>query len=316
MILPTLEILAYLILVAGVYLFRLSYLGWFGPYLLAFVIAAPLLMLFLSLNAMLRVRAELIAPPRCGKGERASLYVRLKGLWLLPLPGLNLRIEIENRFAGKTWQETIRCRNVCNGDLELELPTELCGCLRCRITRFEVRDLSGLFLLRKKGEWKARCTVMPKPCAPQLPLDLQAALNARVVLKPKYGGGYSEDHELREYRPGDTVNSIHWKLSSKTDSVIVREPLVNANTDVFLVLSRTDADDRGLEVLYWLSLELCSREIPHLIVADSLYTVSNESESANAIAGLLSQPRREPCPFDPAKARAVFHILGGEVRWQ
>ena len=48
MILPTLEILAYLILVAGVYLFRLSYLGWFGPYLLAFVIAAPLLMLFLS----------------------------------------------------------------------------------------------------------------------------------------------------------------------------------------------------------------------------------------------------------------------------
>lgn len=35
------------------------------------------------------------------------------------------------------------------------------------------------------------------------------------------GGSY----ELREYRDGDTLKQVHWKLSAKLDRLMVREPL-------------------------------------------------------------------------------------------
>ena len=42
--------------------------------------------------------------------------------------------------------------------------------------------------------------------------------------KPKSGGGFSDFYELREYRQGDSLKNIHWKLSSKYDDLIVKEP--------------------------------------------------------------------------------------------
>ena len=109
------------------------------------------------------------------------------------------------------------------------------------------------------------------------------------------------------------MNSIHWKLSSKTDEVIVREPLISANQDIYLILGRIGKEDRGLELLYWLSLELCARELPHTFVADSLYDVGNEAEGVEALCTILAKPMDKPCPFDPAGARCVFLITDGEV---
>ena len=136
------------------------------------------------------------------------------------------------------------------------------------------------------------------------------------ILKPKYGGGFAEDHDLRPYRPGDTANSIHWKLSSKLDEPIVREPLIPENSTIFIVLSRVGEGDRGLEVLRWLSRKLTELDEPHVIVADSLYPVGNEEETDDAVASILSWPLREPCGFDANGARCIFTISAGEVRWQ
>ena len=143
--------------------------------------------------------------------------------------------------------------------------------------------------------------------------DLDSVLETAPVLSPKYGGGYSEEHELREYRPGDAGNSIHWKLSSKTDELIVREALERENDRIFLVLSRVGAGDRGLEVLFWLSSELCRRELSHTIVADRLYEVANESDAVEAMCALLASPIGEPRRFDASMARCIFRISSGEV---
>ena len=46
---PTLQLFLYLAAIALAYLFRLSYLGWFGQYLLAAVIFVPILLLLVWL---------------------------------------------------------------------------------------------------------------------------------------------------------------------------------------------------------------------------------------------------------------------------
>ena len=310
---PTLSFFFYLLILGVVWLFRMAYIGWMGPFLFACVLVVPLFLLVLSLPSMLLLRLKLEVQPTLTRGRPAKLLVHFRSPALLPLRRVSLWLEVENRFASDVKKNRFHYVGLVSSRGELSLPTDLCGQLVCRITRVECRDLLGLIALRKACPAPAVCTVLPEAKGPDLPPDLDLALDSAVQLKPKYGGGYSEEHDLREYRPGDTINSIHWKLSSKTDEVIVREPLVNANQDVYVVLGRIGKADRGLEVLYWLSLELCAREISHVIVADSLYEVGNETGTTDAMCTILANPMDKPCPFNPVGSRCVFLITDGEV---
>ncbi len=310
---PTLSFFFYLLILGAIWLFRISYVGWLGPFLFSCVLWIPLALLLLSLPSMLRLRLEIKSEATLTRNSAGKFQVLFRSPSLLPLRKVSLWLEVENRFTGEVKKDSFHYFGIVSSQGELPLPTEFCGQLVCRLTRVECRDLLGLFALRKKCPAPLICTVLPELKAPDAPPDLDLALETSSQLKPKYGGGFSEEHDLREYHPGDTVNSIHWKLSSKTDKVIVREPLVSANQDVFLVLGRIGKEDRGLEVLYWLSLELCRRELAHIIVADSLYDVGNESEATDALCTILANPMDKPCPFDASSARCVFLITDGEV---
>lgn len=304
----------YLALLAGAYVFKLAYIGWFGPYLMGALCVLPPLLLLLSLASMLSLRAEISAPDRVSQGSDSELCVLFKTRALLPLSRVNIRLQLENRYDGEVNKTKYSYAGVLSSTGRIPLPTGLCGMICISVTRLECRDLLGLFVIRRRCTAKAVCTVLPDPAAPDKCPDIDACLDSAVQLKPKYGGGYAEEHELREYRPGDTVNAIHWKLSAKSDQVIVREALEQVNNQVFLVLSRPGENDRGLSCLYWLSLQLCQREIPHVIVSGKMYPVGNEDESTAALCALLSAPLSPPCRFDPSQARCVFTLSDGEVR--
>ena len=299
--------------IAGAYIFRLAYIGWFGPYLVVVVAAAPLLLFLLSLPSMGALHLSLSAPSRCIRGSGAQLRVDFQTRSHMPISCVMVTIQIENRFTGELSSQTYKFRGILSCNSYLPLPTGDCGLLVCRISGWECRDLLGIFSIRRRSDALAKCAVLPEPFQPDTPLNMDAAMNSAVQLKPKYGGGYSEEHDLRAYQPGDTVNSIHWKLSSKTDTVIVREPLICENNEVYLVLAQVGANDRGLEALYWLSLELCQMEIPHIIVSAHQYPVGNEEEAQEALASILSAPISPPCPFDRSLARCVFILSDGEV---
>ena len=305
--------LSYISALILAWFFRLSYRGWVAPVLFWAMIAAPLLILLLSLPAMLSMKLELEAKSTVTRGQAAEIKLRFASRSFLPTGALYLRIAVENRFTGETTTYNPRYYNIRSGSASFAIPTAACGTLFIRVQRWYCLDLLGLLKIRKPAPDPICCTVMPTPREPDSPLDFEAALQTQACLIPKYGGGFAEEHDLREYRPGDMSNSIHWKLSSKTDKLIVREALEEANKDIFLVLSKAGKDDRGLELLYWLSLELLKRELPHRIAADSLYTIGNEADCMAAFSCLLSSPMGAPCPFDPSLARRVFRIEAGEV---
>ena len=313
---PILHLIGYLLLVGGAWLFRASYIGWLGPYVFTAAIVLPLVILLVSLPSMMGLRITLLTPSRVIRGNPASLTVDFHNPRLLPVHSITLHLEIHNRYTGERSRQNYIFRNLESSQSELPLNTEFCGELECSVLRFECRDALGIFSIRRRGSSVALCTVMPQAMESDQPVNFEASLKQSTILKPKYGGGFAEDHDLRQYRPGDTTNSIHWKLSSKMDEPIVREPLIPENSTVFIVLSRVGEGDRGLEVLRWLSRKLIELDEPHTIVADSLYPVSNEEQSDDAVASLLSWPLREPCGFDAGGARCIYTISGGEVRWQ
>ncbi len=310
---PTAFFFVYLLALGAAWLFRLSYAGWFGLYLFLAMIAVPILSLLISLPAMLSLRMKAEVPPYVTRGTAGDLTLHFSSKRFLPVGSVKVQLHVDNRFAGEAYKLPAIYHGITGGVRRISLPTDLCGQLSVRFHCFECRDLLGLFCVRRKTPEAVFCVILPPAVAPDHPVDLEAALKTVTRLKPKYGGGFSEEHDLRDYRPGDMSNSIHWKLSSKADKLIVREALEQENKEVFLVLNQVGKEDRGLEVLYWLSLELCRRELPHRIVSNTHYLIGNESESASALAGILAFPLDRPCGYDASTARSVFIISSGEV---
>lgn len=311
---PTFAFFLYLASVFAAWLFRLAYIGWAGRFLLAFTAALPPLLLFLSLPSMLSMRLSLSGPSACPMGSEAWLHISFHTMRFFPVAKIRVTVETENRFTGKTQKDDYIFRGMGSVSADLPLPTDACGLLCCRIRRAVCYDPLGLIALRRKSEETVKCTVYPEPAKPEKSVDIDAALQSAVTLRPKYGGGYAEEHDLRGYQPGDTVNSIHWKLSSKTDSVIVREPLVNVNNEIYLVLTQADGSGQSLALLYGLSLRLCQMELAHTVVSTELADVGNESEAFAALCRLLAAPAGPSCAFDASRARCVFRISEGEVR--
>ena len=248
------------------------------------------------------------------KGSRGEVRFVFRSKRRLPVGRISLSVLVENQYTGEHYRVQELFHSVSNGEARgILFPTDKCGEIRFRILKWECRDLLGFFAIRRKCPEIFRCTVLPSAIKPEEEPDIDAACNRNIRLKPKYGGGFSEEYDLRDYRPGDMGNSIHWKLSSKTDRLIVKEALVPDNEEIFVVLEEAGRDQRGLEVLRWLSNELCRREIAHWIVSGELYPVENENMELSAISSVLSVPSAAPCAFDDAKARCIFHIRMGEV---
>ena len=310
---PSLSFFFYLLCIAAIHMLRFIYHGWFLPYLELVLTAAPLLILLLSLPSMLTARLKISCPGNVERNNPCDAKLAFSSHIFFTLGQVKLRVVTENLFSNDNDLTEISYLNLSEESLLFPLPTDICGKIVVHLTRWTCSDLLGFFFIRKHLPETVSCTVFPPAISPQPGFKLDEVLASEPILKPKLGGGMAEDYDLREYRPGDLLNSIHWKLSSKTDKLIIREGLIPENSDIFLVLQKDTVEDASLGILRWLSEELCRRELPHFIVSAELYAVSNERDSLMALDGILSSPPVPPCSFDTSKARCVLTVSDGEV---
>ena len=110
------------------------------------------------------------------------------------------------------------------------------------------------------------------------------------------------------YRAGDPVTAIHWKLSSKHDSLVVREPVKNGLPQAAVTVDLFGDGDRLDQVLgrlWTISVHLLGREVPHTILwldrdqTQQQETVASQGQLLAAMAYLLSCPAPTQPPTVP-----------------
>ncbi len=220
--------------------------------------------------------------------------------------------------------EKKRTRVLARGEWACPVDTAHCGCVRYGLVRAWATDPLGLFRLPLRRPQAAAVTVWPKPEAPQPVPPMPDALAAdSLVAKP--GGGYSEEHDLRPYRPGDAVNAIHWKLSAKANEVIVREPLCPRGLRAALLLDArgTAAErDRAFARLLWLARALLAAGVSHLVLTFADGTIQAvplqvEDDLTDFLRRLLAQPVPQGAPphaLPPQfRARWQYTVHGKEA---
>lgn len=204
----------YLLVLLGSVVFYWANQKWLGWVLLIAALCLPVLSLILSLPALFSLRLRINCPyaVRCG----SKVYAKVTNQSWFPSM-IHAYILSVNKPLTKA-KITIKSTEL--------LPTQHCGKLECRIQKVLVSDYLGLFNFRLGTDVTA--TVIVRPTAAELPQLSGMQQRLTVAWKPKPGGGFAENHEVRLYRPGDNLNQLHWKLSAKTGKLIIREPMIPA----------------------------------------------------------------------------------------
>lgn len=286
--------------------FLIIYQQWLAWLMLGAVLLIPLFSLLISGYAMLTARLEASAPGRLTAGTEAVIQFRCvsKGI----PPQWNCRVLVTHGITGK--RKRLRSAD--------PLPTDHSGVLFCHLTRVRVYDYLGLFALPLRGQRNLRVVVEPKPVP--IPHSEEADADAAFAWKPK-NGGFSENHELRLYAPGDNLRQIHWKLSAKTGKLIIREPMEPdpGRVLVSLVLKgEGDELERLLGRTLWLGRRLIEQQIPFELLSrtgDGIRRarVNNLQALDVAMEELLSSTTvKDELPALPAEAFTHQYILGGE----
>ena len=289
----------YLVSLLGCLVLYIYYTQWVTWVLLWWLIALPIFSLLLSLPAMCTAKFSLEAPERVTQGAEFTV-----------------KLTAQCRFPVMPFSYNLQMRNCITGSITKKPETQHCGTREIVPQKLRIYDYLGLFSHAVKQIPTCLMVVEPVPVeGTQLPGEEQSA----GMYTPKRGGGFSEDHELREYLPGDDLRQIHWKLSAKTGKTVVRQPMEQRRgfCTVSLVLRGTDAElDHLLGRLLWLSNRLLSKGQQHRVVALSgrgleEFEVTDKNSLKIMMDGILSAPQAGPEAFLPELDGQV-HRLEGE----
>ncbi len=267
----------------GSILLYMFYQEWLSVLLLALAIALPLLSLALSLPAMLSFRVVLCCVPSVTVGEASLAEVAADG----DLP-YRAWLGIKRPLTGESW----------HGGARVSLPTDHVGTLVVTAKRVRVYDRLGLIGIPVRYRAETAVTVRPRPTRMEIPASADSVLS--TSWRPKAGGGYSEYHELRPYRPGDSLNHIHWKVTAKVGEPIIREPMQPDVRWSLMLTVRGTAEE--LDCLFGRLLYAGMHYIQHGVPFElraltggglTRATVMHEADLQTAIDGLLACPPAE-----------------------
>lgn len=303
----------YAVLVGAAVLFQIFFRFYLSTFVLVLILVLPILSLLLALPGWMGSMASVVPQaPLITVGGSARFGVLLYHSSFLPLIRPRIRLRWTNQLTGESGESKITV--TARKPAELTVTATHCGRLVCQVEKAVCCDLLGLFPLPvRKGPERA-VLILPAQLELEGKDELAAGENAGTVLRPRPGGGPGEDYDLREYRVGDPLRSVHWKLSSKKDELVVRETLEPQQAAIVVTYDHfgpSEELDRAFAQLWALSRWLLQQDRPHHIQWASPVTGVAEDravDNPNALLACLELVFSTPAPLEGRS------ILDGALR--
>jgi len=254
--------LIFVFTLAASIIFYILYPPWISWYLLVLMLLLIPFDLLISLPGMLSVGMTMFAPRALVMGEDGVLAITLTRERSFPVRCIIVKLNV----TGDDFVTT--CRIKCGGERdsrsEVIIDTSRTGVTSFEVKRIWTVSLIGIFSLPLTGKGREAVLVLPPPVKPVNTVSLQQG----TLLRPKPGGGPSDEHDMRDYRQGDPVRSIHWKVSAKFDSLIIREPLEPPpHSRLVHIMKWDETSERDLILgrLMWVSDYLLKWQMPFYV---------------------------------------------------
>lgn len=302
---------AYLLILLFAGIFFICFDGYYSMYVFVLSLALPVLSLAISLPGMLTLRLSVFTPGeeqdvRAAKGQSVPLQAAAMTRWPLPTGRVRATLAIKNHFTGEEQRESLEFSpSRMPQIMEHKLSSAACGELICRFTRARAYDLLGLFCLPGLGRSR-NCRILVLPAVSRPAMDIDPAQSrgeeGERYSAQKPGGDPTELFGLRDYRPGDKLSRVDWKLSQKTGALLVREPSLPLTDRVLLLaeLSGSGTEADGLmDVLATLSGFLAEQELSFCVGYSQagqteILEVERPEEAFAAVETVLRKTDRQP----------------------
>lgn len=195
--------------------------------LLCLFVLMPLFSAVLQAAAMAGITVSCHVQEICRMEQEVCVRFDLARKNRLPLGAVRVCAVFENVLYGEKRTAEIRLQPSEDEEMSFvyDFRTEDCGNMKTTVSAIECQDLLGLFVFRRPAGISEETLIYP----PELKLSTELLKRPETKSfgdmydQQKKGQDVSEVSGLRDYIPGDSMNSIHWKLSGKLDELIVRE---------------------------------------------------------------------------------------------
>lgn len=218
--------MAYLCILLAALTGQIFDVGWIFHYTFILTLCIPLLSLLLSLPGIIGLRVNMSpSAHEIMRNGSANWTLSVSNRFGLPVACVTGRVRRRCVFTGEESVFLAVLRGAPPGaSASWNADTRHCGLMVCTADRIRVWDCLGLFALPLPKQ-KASGTLLVVP-APENPGQIRLPEGAGVS-EPALRGraAVGEDYELRPYRAGDSLRSIHWKMSAKRDELVTRERL-------------------------------------------------------------------------------------------
>ena len=211
--------------------------------LLALSVLIPPLTYLVSSIALRGVSASLSFPFVMQKGKDAECAVVIKSRSLLPLWRMRCRAETQNLLTGEkgTLEICLSLMPKSQKEIRFRVGSEYCGRINVTMTEIGAFDPFSIFRTTAKSDALARAMVYPDTFEAEVSIALNnAQLEDCDEYSPnKPGWDRTETFQIREYVDGDSIRQIHWKLTTKYDKIIIRDPALPVLRSVLVMWDKS-----------------------------------------------------------------------------
>lgn len=276
--------------------------------LLCFMEAAFFVVAFLSLSIRcFRIRGHVDVPvgiAEKGKGSLVKLVINNRCFFSVNRARALITVYDTMRANKKRYRMTLPMLPRGESEYIQEVSFSAAGSYEICLRKLQIYDITGLLSCKVRTKNLRMVQVLPE--LHDVPVRLTPTVKnfcgeADVYDENLPGHDNSELFQVREYRAGDRLQNVHWKLTAKQDEFIVKEHSLPKACPVILFLSYRPGKKKHLpkflEAVASLSFSIMDAGCPHYVVwydateQDVLRVRVDDEESLFYMLGILMKIR-------------------------
>lgn len=254
-------ILSLLFFIIGGIFFRQSFIALF----IILLIILPIISYFLFKHVVKKISIDISAKTyTVAKGNKIALKIDCTNKSFLPLLNVKIALLFQNNFYPNEQLHTISVPSIPKKTISttIEFDTGHLGINDFNFVTYSITDFLHLFSHDEIINKTIQIPVVPNDSNVtfkySIPPFSYADEDDQFVT---YGQQTHDLKETREYRPGDLLKNIHWKLSAKNDDLTVKVFEKSVERTLLLLPELCNEDmDLTIQALYDFSIDLIKKK--------------------------------------------------------
>lgn len=205
--------------------FSMAYTGKVSQILLFIVLLYPIVALALAVVQLVFAKAEFCARRVTMPKELSfDLPIRISNRFIFPAVPIELMIKIPDADVGLFSDKRlfVALPPFGSADIPVRCRHRFRGSFTCDIKRIYVVDPLRIIRISKKCERSIPMTFLPRRLNME-DIIFRSAVEQSFAQKRLNSTDKEDFSHVREYRDGDVLQMVHWKLTAKQDELMIKQ---------------------------------------------------------------------------------------------